>query len=705
MRRSLRYILWFCPGLWILWLWGEPQLPDFARVRANWHASDGVLLDRHGAILHEMRVSFVGRRLAWTSLQEIAPAALAIIVRAEDQRFYSHHGVDVRALAASLWGRLTGKGRRGGSTISMQLAGLLNPEMTGRPGLRSLVGKWRQMRAAWKLESTWSKNAILEAYVNRVSFRGEWEGIGTATRGLFNKSVGGLTPAEGIILAALLRAPSATLPQVAQRACQLKNRLAADMSCATLQEEVANALTRNQWIEPLHAAAPQLARWLLPGEHGETIRTTIDGNLQHSVRDILADHLSHLKAQNVHHGAALVVNNAHGDVVAYVGNHPQAEALSQVDGIKALRQAGSTLKPFLYGLALEKRLLTAASLLEDAPLDLMTPGGGLYVPRNYEEDFKGWVSVRTALASSLNVPAVKTLLLAGLEPAVQRLRRLGFSAIVKDGLYYGPALALGSVEVSLWQLVNSYRTLANEGLYSPLRLIPDESPPARERVLPPEASFLITDILADPSARALTFGLDNPLNLPFWSAAKTGTSKGMRDNWCVGFTREWSVGVWVGNFSGESMHDVSGITGAAPVWHAIMTTLPSAHREPAPPRGLVKTRTVFAGNEEAERDEWYLTGTEMERVERAGNWQLRGRIVYPETGVILALDPDIPKSRERVFFRMEPQQPGYRWRLNGVEMDTENGWSPTPGHHRLELLNSRGETMDNTTFEVRGRSG
>ncbi|MBF0420006.1 MAG: hypothetical protein HQL78_07555 [Magnetococcales bacterium] len=119
----------------------------------------------------------------------------------------------------------------------------------------------------------------------------------------------------------------------------------------------------------------------------------------------------------------------------------------------------------------------------------------------------------------------------------------------------------------------------------------------------------------------------------------------------------------------------------------------------------MKTRTVFAGNEEAERDEWYLTGTEMERVERAGNWQLRGRIVYPETGVILALDPDIPKSRERVFFRMEPQQPGYRWRLNGVEMDTENGWSPTPGHHRLELLNSRGETMDNSTFEVRGRSG
>ncbi|MBF0422461.1 MAG: penicillin-binding protein 1C [Magnetococcales bacterium] len=671
-------------------------------VRANWQPSDGILLDRHGDRLHEMRVSLQGRRLAWVALEEVSPVALATLVHAEDRRFWEHHGIDWRAIAASLWGRLSGRGSRGASTITMQLAGLLIPTTAGRSGNRTLAQKWGQIRVAWQLENRWRKQDILEAWLNRVSFRGELEGIGAAARGLFAKGVGGLTASEGVILSALLRSPNADIDSVVVRSCSLARRVAARLACPQLKQEVQAALQRERWIGPVVAEAPQLARWLLRGDRGEVMATTIDGPLQHFVRELMNSSMAQLERQNVHNSAALVVDNSHGDVLAYVGNHPGHESISQVDGIRALRQAGSTLKPFIYELAIEKQWLTAASLLEDAPLDIVTPGG-LYVPRNYEDDFKGWVSVRTALASSLNVPAVKTLLLVGFDPAVQRLRHLGFRGLIQEGDYYGPALALGSVEVSLWQLVHAYRALANGGLVTPLRVRPQETPLPPERIMSAPAVFIIGDILSDPSARALTFGLDNPLTLPFWGAVKTGTSKGMRDNWCIGYDRRWTVGVWVGNFSGDAMHDVSGITGAAPIWQAIMMRLGHGQGEPESPQQLSRKQIVFVGHEEVPRGEWFLRGTEMERVDRIRSRETGSRIVYPETGVIMALDPDIPRGRERVRFRMEPESGAYRWRLDGREMDRGGeGWMPIAGRHRLELLDDRGRVMDHSLFEVRG---
>ena len=292
---------------------------------------------------------------------------------------------------------------------------------------------------------------------------------------------------------------------------------------------------------------------------------TIDRGLQQFAADTLRRHISSLRSQNVHDGAVLVLDNATDEVLAYVSNTGDEGSARYVDGIQALRQAGSTLKPLIYGAAFDQHILTASSLIDDSPLDIPVAGGGVYRPSNYDSLFHGAVTVRVALASSLNVPAVKTLNLVGVEAALDVLEAAGFEKL-QSAEFYGPSLALGAADVSLYELTNAYRCLANKGVWSPVRLSFDEpSGPAR-RVLSSQAAFIVLDILSDRESRSRTFSLESPLSTRFWTAVKTGTSKDMRDNWCVGSSSRYTAGVWAGNFSGEPMWNVSGISGAAPVW-------------------------------------------------------------------------------------------------------------------------------------------
>jgi len=326
------------------------------------------------------------------------------------------------------------------------------------------------------------------------------------------------------------------------------------------------------------------------------VTTTLDLRWQQSAEDAVRQQLAGLGGRNVRDGAAVILDNATGEVLAYVASAGSQSTAPQVDGIIARRQAGSTLKPFLYGMALEQQFITAASVLDDSPVNLET-SNGLYIPQNYDHDFKGPVSVRTALASSLNLPAVRTLILVGVGRFRDRLEELGYRGLTEDGEYYGFSLALGSAEVSLLEQVNAYRALANGGVWSPVRFLPDSAQSGDEsrRIMSAEATYLITDILSDNAGRSVTFGLDSPLATRFWSAVKTGTSKDMRDNWCIGFSRRYTVGVWVGNFEGDSMQDVSGISGAAPAWATIMSLLHAEQPEsaPEPPEGVVRRAISF----------------------------------------------------------------------------------------------------------------
>ncbi|MEO5340154.1 MAG: penicillin-binding protein 1C [Magnetococcus sp. MYC-9] len=685
------------------------DLPSFAVVRARHTASDLLLLDRQDAPLHQIRVDEERRQLAWTPLGEISPALPQSVLAVEDRRFWRHGGVDWLSVAGAIRDRLFHGTFRGASTVTMQLAALLDPSLRAAGGRRSWGKKWAQMEAAWALEQGWSKEQILEGYLNLVTYRGELQGIQAASQSLFDKHPAGLDHAEALLLAALIRSPNARAEKTARRACALAQTLLLDIPCARIQDLAERRM--DGALPPIRAQvswAPHVARQLLDPVPPvrQSVRSSLDGPLQRFSTEVLVRQLEQLEGKNVHNGAILVVDNATGQVLAYVGNGGNHPATRHVDGVRALRQAGSTLKPFLYQLAMERRLLTPASLLEDSPLEMVTPRGS-YQPQNYDRSFQGWMSVRTALASSINVPAVRTLQLVGLDPFVTRLQQLGFTHVTATGAYYGHALALGSVEVSLWQLVNAYRTLANGGLFTPLTVRLDGPSPTTTRVMSEPASFLVTDILADTSARSITFGLESPLVTPFWSAVKTGTSKQMRDNWCVGFTPRYTVGVWVGNFDGRPMQDVSGVSGAAPAWLELVTHLhpPGAEalpRSPPVPAGVTSVATRFLPPLEAPRPEWFLAGTEMAVVALGDADSRPSRILYPGDGTILALDPDIPEQHQRLFVRMEPFNARLHWRMDEHPLEPQEGWLLTQGRHRLTLLDADAQVVDTVHFTVRG---
>ncbi len=702
----------------------QPITPTYAGVRATWQSSEARLLDRHGEVIHELRIDEQGRRLRWTELVGVSPALIGAVVQAEDRRFHSHQGIDIRAVMAALWNGITGGAARGASTITMQLAALLDPQLHPTRARRGLRLKWQQMRAARAIEREWSKMQILEAYLNLVTFRGELQGIASASRGLFDKDPGGLTQPESLLLAALLRGPNADAALVARRACL---SAAEDAVCTRVRNLTRDAFTAVPRIRQEVALAPHVARQLsgpLPSEKRKVIAedrsppvrsraqgrlgmaSTLDADLQRSTTAALRRQLLHLAGSNVRDGAVLVVDNASGDVLAYVGNADLNGNARYVDGVRAPRQAGSTLKPFLYALAIERKLLTAASLLNDSPVNLLTPSG-LYVPQNYDREFRGWVSARTALAGSLNVPAVRALMLVGVDAFADRLRQMGFEQVTESGEYYGYSLALGSAEVTLWQLVNAYRTLAEDGRYSPLTMMIGEHAHGGQAVLDAAAAFIVSDVLADRAARSSSFGLDSPLATSFWSAVKTGTSKDMRDNWCIGYSRRYTVGVWVGNFDGEPMHEVSGVSGAAPVWAEVMQSLHRGVRAAAPaaPAQVVSSRVEFEPAIEAARTEWFIRGTEVEEVALNRTPARLPRIAYPGDGMTVAYDPDIPAGRQRMHFRGEPDAGNLMWRLDGEPLGAAaGGWEPRPGTHELTLLDERGSIVDRIAFVVRGRN-
>jgi penicillin-binding protein 1C len=698
-----------------LWLGLDARIaepPTFDAVRTGWKPSEIYLLDRSGEIIHEQRVDATRRRLEWVGLGDVSPALQAAVLTSEDRRFYAHGGVDSRAIAAAAVQRLSGGVSRGASTITMQLASLLDPALRRRGGPRSLPQKTRQMRMAWIIEARWSKPQILEAYLNLVTFSGEVQGMGAASHVLFGKAPHGLDEPEALVLAALLRSPNATRAMVVERAAKLAagrpvTRESLEGAASRLAAAPASPGTRVA-LAP-HAAARLLKARPSGGGPVVRMRSTLDGALQHFVVDTLNRQLLAVHDQRVQDGAVLVVDNASGEVLAYVGGSGDLSGARYVDAVQARRQAGSALKPFLYAMAFDQRLLTPASLLEDAPLEVATPTG-LYRPHNYDEQFRGFVSVRTALAGSLNVPAVRTLGLVGAESMVQQLRRLGFAGVVEAGDFYGPSLALGSADVSLWEMVGAYRSLATGGVWSPLRMTASEAAGESRRVYSAAAVFQVSSILSDRESRSVTFGLENPLATRFWTAVKTGTSKEMRDNWAIGYSRRHTVGVWVGNVTGEPMRNVSGVTGAAPVWLEVMARLheKTPSEAPPPPPGLASRAVAFAGDVEPERREWFSEGTEpvatsRERISMAA----QARILSPVAGTILALDPDIPAGRQRVPFEARDVVLGQRWLLDGAVLGEAADfvlWPPAPGRHRLSLVAPDGRILDTVVFVVRGAS-
>ena len=659
--KSLLVGVWLCATVGAL----HAAVPSFASVRAAHRPSDITLQDRHGEPLQALRVDASVRRLTWLALTELSPALRDALVHSEDRRFWAHSGVDWSALASSGWANAWNTRTRGASTLTMQLAGLIEPTLARPAHGRSVAQKITQIALAAELEASWSKAQILEAYLNLVPLRGELVGVSAAAQQLLGKHASGLDQLDAALLAVLVRAPNAGEAEVTRRACELMR--SRQLGCEGLASHVAQALLRRPTPASAHQGArndaPHFARyWLAAG--GGT-RTTLDAGLQRLATAALRQQLAELRGREVEDGAVVALDNASGEVRAWVG----AAGAAELDAVLARRQPGSTLKPFIYAEAMQRRLITPESLLRDEPMQLSS-GHDAYQPQNFDHQWRGWVSAREALASSLNVPAVRVASMLGPDATFDTLNRAGLRLRESAG-FHGHALALGSAEVTLLDLANAYRALANGGQWRPVKLVAPAGP--SHKLFDATVAQAITAMLSDSAARASSFGFDSPLVTRHAAAVKTGTSKDMRDNWCVGSTETLTVAVWVGNTSGAPMHGVSGVLGAAPVWRQIV------HSLAAPPMRAAAMPTVRVALRHASA-EAYAIGP------------LRD-------GSVLALDPDIPIKAQRLRLH----GPAGRWTDNGAALGqgARVWWALTPGRHRLEVRDTQQRLLDAINVEVR----
>jgi len=550
--------------------------------------------DRHNQLLQEV-LSASSSRAVYVESKNISPYFLEAIIAGEDKNFYRHRGVDYGAVVRALYQNLTsGKIISGASTITLQLARLL------RPAERTYLNKLKEVYFAYRLEAGLTKNQILEAYVNRLPMGGNLYGIEGAARGYFGISAADLTLAQATFLAAIPNSPNRlnpyhNLPEIKKRQRLILQRMASeDLIDPDRIERISkeDVLLKTQQSTFL---APHLVFHLLdelPPE-ASIVKTTVDRELQLMVNEQLSMILHQLKDYHVTNAAAILLDNDSGEVLAYVGSadffNPEIDG--QVDGVQSLRQPGSALKPFLYLLAQDKGF-HPASLISDIPTHYKMPTG-IYSPNNYSESFHGPVRLREALANSLNIPAVRVLAKIGVDTFLTRLREYEFSSLQQDAEFYGIGLALGGGEVTLYELAQAYRCLALQGDFKPIFPVleingkPFDTAWEPKKISSPVHHFLISDILSDHFARTTEFGFNSILNLPFDCAVKTGTSFKFCDNWTIGYTRDYTLGVWVGNFDHKPMLKVSGVSGAGPIFANIMMQLyrdkpwPEAFAEPA----------------------------------------------------------------------------------------------------------------------------
>ncbi|MEJ2422641.1 MAG: penicillin-binding protein 1C [Acidobacteriota bacterium] len=537
-----------------------------------------ILTGRDGIVLYQ---ALSGRkaRSQWLSAQSLPKTLVQATIAAEDHRFYHHPGVDPIAVFRAAWhDRRAGRIVEGGSTLTQQAVKQL---MARR---RTVAGKLREMLLALRLEHRLTKKQILALYLNLAPYGNQYVGAKAASEGYFGCAPELLTPAQAAFLAGLPRKPTAldpyrhlTAAERRQHWVLLQMRKMGDLTTAQYRRAAAERLVFRHGKPPFRA--PHFVRHVLdqlgPDAHG-VVRTTLDWRLQQQVEGILSAQRKSLERHGAYNTAVAVLDNRTGEWLAWEGSGDYWDVRhgGAIDGVTAPRQPGSALKPFTYGLAFDSGY-TSASVLPDIPSSYPTAEPGvLYRPRNYDGSFRGPMRARQALAGSENVPAVYLLSQIGVAPLLARLRRLGFTTLDKNSDYYGFGLTLGDAEIRLCDIVAAYSAFARGGEYlSPIDVVSrtrNGEPRQHVRVFSKRAAFWVTDILSDSNARAWAFGRGGPLDFPFQVAAKTGTSQAYHDNWTIGYTRNVTVGVWVGNFDHTPLHNSSGITGAGPVFHAVM---------------------------------------------------------------------------------------------------------------------------------------
>lgn len=554
--------------------------------------------DCNGILLREFLNDQQGRG-QWLPLSALAPSLQQATIAAEDKRFRIHPGVDPLAVGRAVVQNIThGSMHSGGSGITQQVI----RNVYHHP--RTLIYKALEAWYALRLERMMTKDDILEQYLNRAPYGNQLFGAEAAARYYFQKPAANLSIAESAFLAALPNAPSKLNPYVnfpgVRSRQQLVLRRMLDQQCISRQE-YDRAREQPILITPpeVNFRAPhavEMAIGQFPGyPELPALRTTIDYPLQQKLQLVVRNQLSHLQRKHVTNAAVVVIENSTGAIRVLIGSadYFDDEHDGQVNGALALRQPGSALKPFTYGLAFESGM-HASDILPDVPLQIPDVLGD-YVPENYDKHYHGPVRARTALACSYNIPAVQVLRNLGVVRLHERLQLAGLTTLTEPPGFYGYGLTLGNADVRLLELTSAYACFARGGIWKPWTVMdsPRFQNEARQRRVYEEGpAFLVTDILSDPVARRPAFG--NAFRFPFQCAVKTGTTKEYRDNWTVGYTSEYTVGVWAGNFDGTPMRGVSGVAGAGGMFFDIMMTIyDQAYKYPpgfSVPRGFRNER-------------------------------------------------------------------------------------------------------------------
>jgi len=550
-----------------------PELDDF-RER-SWGT---VINDRNGNVLRVLPAGD-GVKREWASLDEIPPGAVKIFIRAEDRRFYFHPGFDIISIGRSIiQNAQAGRIVSGASTISMQLARLVNPHPGG------LSGKIRETRDALRIEVKLSKNEILELWLNSIPFGSNIEGLPAMTRARFGRPINKLDDNRAALLAAVPRRPSffdpAINPEAAvSAALALSERSGLGLKENELREAVKETTAAGQGPEDSRAPffAPHFTERirLFDNDLDTRVQSTLDLRLQNYAEELLAIELLLLRRNRVSNGAILAIENDTGAVRVYVGSASwfDEEIAGRIDGIRFRAQPGSSLKPFLYAQAVDLSFSPA-----DIMPDLPTVFGAreAYIPMNFNNRFNGPVRFRIALASSLNIPAVYLLERIGVRAHEEYLVNLGFDSIQDRMGSHGTGLALGNAEVSLEEMVRGFSAFPRGGSHVELSFIEGVTAAPASASMSPYAAWLISDILADRSSRFLGFGPAPVMATPFESMFKTGTANQFQHIWALAATQRFTVGVWMGNFSGET---VIGSTGSS-IPASIAARLLAAMEEP-----------------------------------------------------------------------------------------------------------------------------
>jgi penicillin-binding protein 1C len=713
-------------------------LPTRQQLKSHRNMTSIQIVDRNGTLLREI-LSRNDATSRYARLDDISPWVQQATLVSEDRRYYLHRGIDplavMRSVLVNLW---HGDIISGGSTITQQLA----RNMLGSPP-RTMTTKIIEACVALNLELKLSKDEILELYFNYAPYANQTYGIEAASHLYFQKPSRDLSLAEAAFLAGLPRAPSMLDPyRYPDRALEQQRRiLDALRDCGLIDlRTYHDALSQPITLVPKHNFnAPHFCNVLLQelvarDSAPVTITTTLDLHLQHGIEHIITNNLQRLTEANVTNAAAILLDIRTMEVLAYVGSADFFNPLidGEVDGIRALRQPGSALKPFMYAIALSSGA-TAATLIPDLPTHARTWGGD-YTPRNYDEKYHGFVRLRTALACSYNIPAVRVCEAYGPDMLLATLRKLDFRSLDKSPVHYGLGLTLGNGEVTLMELTRAFAVFSHGGHYIPERMLTGHAgfrTPRHQplRVFDAAVSYIITDILADNNARSPAFGEYSPLNLPFFCAAKTGTSKDFRDNWCIGFTDSYAVGVWVGNFNGSPMNGVSGITGAGPIFRDIMLLAHRTHTPGALPQPdkivrctICSESGLIAGPDcEHTLDEYFVQGTQPHQTCRHGSWVLYNthpeqagdvidyntpfRITFPDDGDIFKIDPVLRQEFQQLSLQLSSRErlKHAAWYVDNdliAEVDAPYTvrWQLEPGYHDITIhaVTSDDRTMRDT---------